>query len=219
MMRIPRRSTPPLPLLLPAMVMMLAVTACSDRKADEGNAVDVAAAASRAQSDIANYAAAPERDEVAPAAKPSAPATPTPAASATVAPAPAAATPEAVVRRYVAALAARRYDEAWALWEGDGQASGMTQAAFAASFDRYATYRASVGTPFDADAGAGQRYITVPVTVTGTLRSGAPFRLEGPVILHKAADGIESDDPHAHDWRIRSSEMKPRPTAPPAADR
>jgi hypothetical protein len=123
-------------------------------------------------------------------------------------------TPQQIVWRYTDAIAARRYAEAWLLWEGQGSASGMAQQAFASSFDQYASFKATIGTPFDADAGAGQRFVTVPVTVTGMLRSGEPLRLEGPVILHKVADGIESDDPDAHRWRLRSSEMKPRKAAP-----
>ncbi|WP_230632728.1 hypothetical protein [Sphingomonas sp. Leaf37] len=185
-----------------ALIPLLAIGGCSGGGGG-GNTVDVAAAASKAESDIANYAAMP--DAGAPAAAPSPAASTTPVAGVDD------VSPAGVVRRYTNALAARRYDEAWALWDDGGAASGMTREAFAASFERYATYRATVGTPFDADAGAGQRYITVPVVVTGSLKSGGPFRLEGPVVLHKAADGIESDDPHAHDWRIRSSEMKPRP--------
>ena len=184
-----------------ALIPLLAIGGCSGG-GDGGNTVDVAAAASKAESDIANYAALP--DASAPAAAPSPAASTTPVAGVDD------VSPAGVVRRYTDALAARRYDEAWALWDDGGAASGMTREAFAASFERYATYRATVGTPFDADAGAGQRYITVPVVVTGSLKSGGPFRLEGPVVLHKAADGIESDDPHAHDWRIRSSEMKSR---------
>lgn len=117
------------------------------------------------------------------------------------------------MRRYTDAIAGRRYAEAWRMWEGNGRASGRTQQAFASSFERYASFKATIGTPFDADAGAGQRFVTVPVTVSGMLRSGEPFRLEGPVTLHKVADGIESDDPDAHRWRLRSSEMKPRPIA------
>lgn len=206
------------PILPPVCLgLMLAAAGCSGPDERSTNSVDVAAAASQAQSDIANYAAAPPHGQVAPTPAPSA--TPIAAPAATAAPLPDDAAPEAVVRRYTDALAARRYDEAWALWDEDGGASGMTQAAFAASFAKYASYRATVGTPFDADAGAGQRYITVPVTVTGTLTSGGPFRLEGPVVLHKAADGIESDDPHAQAWRIRSSEMKPRPSSSRMAER
>lgn len=188
--------------------LVIAIAGCSGSEAGS-NSVDVAAAASRAQSDIANYAAVPEQN--AAAATP----TPTPSSIAEQASMPPAiaddASPTDVVRRYTDALAAGRYTEAWALWDENGTASGMTSEAFATSFDKYATYRATIGTPYDADAGAGQRYITVPVTVTGTLKAGGPFRLEGPVVLHKAADGIESDDPHAQAWRIRSSEMKPRP--------
>ncbi|MCU6455770.1 hypothetical protein LPN01_16950 [Sphingomonas sp. A2-49] len=124
------------------------------------------------------------------------------------------ADPADVVRRYAAAISAQRYADAWALWEGQGRASGMTEAAFAASFRKYAAFNAAVGTPYDADAGAGQRYVTVPVVVTGTLVSGAPFRMQGPIVLHRVADGIDSDDPEAHAWRIRSSDMKPRPSVP-----
>lgn len=198
--------------------LALATAGCSGSETD-GNSVDVAAAASRAQSDIANYAAVPAQDAAtdtptpAPTLPPTAQPVGTPPAIADD------ASPVDVVRRYTDALAAGRYAEAWALWDEHGTASGMSSDAFATSFDKYATYRATIGTPYAADAGAGQRYITVPVTITGTLKAGGPFRLEGPVVLHKAADGIESDDPHAHAWRIRSSEMKPRPAPSQTAKR
>ncbi|GAA0668338.1 hypothetical protein FHT00_000288 [Sphingomonas insulae] len=211
-MRLPRSSI--LPVL--GLGIALAASGCS-RAGTAENSVDVAAAASRAQSDIANYAAGPERHDAAPT--PSATATRGPTGMPMAAPISDDATPAHVVQRYTDALAARRYAEAWALWDENGKASGMTEAAFAGSFGKYATYKATIGTPFDEDAGAGQRYITVPVVVTGTLASGGPFRLEGSVILHKAADGIESDDPHAHAWRIRSSEMKPRPATSVTAGR
>lgn len=183
---------------------------CSDPDpSSRQNGVDVEAAASRAQADIANYAATP-------ATVPTASATiATPPATATPAPLPDDATPEAVVRRYVAALSAGRYDEAWSLWDGAAAPAGMSRAALAAQFGRYAGFKATVGTPFDPDAGAGQRYISVPVTITGTERSGTPFRLTDTLVLHKAADDIPSDDPHAHAWRIRNSEMAPRPNVAP----
>jgi hypothetical protein len=202
-----------MPRLSPVVMAMLLV-ACSERDT-AANAIDVEAAAAKAQSDIANYAAA-DASRAAAVGR-----SPVPAAS-TVdpvvrrEPAPAEVErPDEVVRRYVAAIADKRYADAWRLWEDNGAASGMTEAAFAASFARYARFVASVGTPTDEDAGAGQRYVTVPVTVTGTLRSGAPFRLEGPVILHRVADGLDIDDPAAHAWRIRSSEMKSQPARAP----
>ncbi len=196
--------TPPLPIAL-----ALCLAACSSNEAPD-NTVDVANAASRAQSDIDNYAAAHAETPVA-AVRPTPRATPSSTPTVVEKAEGDDAAPDAVVRRYAAAIGAGRYAEAWALWEGRGKASGMTQAAFAASFAKYASFDAMVGAPSDEDAGAGQRYVTVPVTVTGTLRSGAPFRLMGPVILHTVAAGIESDDPDAHAWRLRNSELKPRP--------
>ncbi len=194
---------------LSALLPAIALAACSDPVPGAGdNNVDVAAAASRAQSDIANYAAVHRAEPEAAASPVKVPQPREPLAE------PAAIeAADAVVRRYFAAIADRRYDEAWALWDGGGAASGMSRDAFAASFARFATYRATVGTPTDPDAGAGQRYVTVPVVVTGTLQSGEPFRLEGPVVLHTIAAGIESDAPDAHAWRIRNSELKPRPLA------
>lgn len=194
------------PLPLPAAII-LGLAACSGGGGDD-NAVDVAAA-SRDRSDVA-------RDATSDRGTP--PSIGQIAAVGAGAPGPIAASdaaveveaPDDVVRRYVSAIAARRYGDAWRLWDRQGAASGMTEAAFAASFGRFASYDAVVGAPFGEDAGAGQRYVTVPVTVTGTLRSGEPFRLQGPVVLHTIADGIESDDPDAHAWRIRSSELKPR---------
>ncbi|MGP7795972.1 hypothetical protein [Sphingomonas sp. CLY1604] len=200
--------------LLPGALCAAALVGCSDPdSSSRQNGVDVAAAASRAQTDIANYAATP-------ATAPTARATvATPAATVTPAPLPDDAPPEAVVGRYVAALSAGRYDEAWSLWDSAGAPAGMNRAALAARFDRYAGFKATVGTPFDPDAGAGQRYITVPVTITGTERSGKPFRLTDNLVLHKAADGIPSDDPHVHAWRIRNSEMASRPNVAPTVAR
>jgi hypothetical protein len=212
------RITRPLALPIIGAGLAVATAGCSGPEAG-GNSVDVAAAASRAQSDIANYAAVPAQDAATPAATPTAIPMPTVRPAGTLPAIADNASPTDVVRRYTDALAAGRYGEAWALWDENGTASGMSSAAFAKSFDTYATYRATIGTPYDADAGAGQRYITVPVTATGTLKSGGPFRLEGPIVLHKAADGIESDDPHAQAWRIRSSEMKPRPASSEAPAR
>lgn len=161
----------------------------------------------------ANASTAPSG--VPPPAPAAAPSTATPTAAASTLPAAAAvplsddAPPEAVVRRYGEAIAARRYGEARALWADDGRASGMSPAAFAARFDRYARFDLHVGAPRDPDAGAGQRYVTIPVEVTGTLRTGAPFRLQGSLVLHKVADEIDGDQPHMHAWRIRSGELRP----------
>ncbi|MFD1033881.1 hypothetical protein ACFQ15_04365 [Sphingomonas hankookensis] len=119
-----------------------------------------------------------------------------------------------VLRDYFAAIRERRYGDAWRLWGGRGEASGMTQAAFAASFAKYAEYRATIGAPGRIDAGAGQRYIQIPVRVTGSLRDGTPVSLTGPVTLHRTGD-IDGATAEQRAWRISDSGLKPRALSEP----
>lgn len=119
-----------------------------------------------------------------------------------------------VLRDYFAAIGERRYGDAWRLWGNGGQASGMSQAAFAQSFAKYADYRAVVGAPGRIDAGAGQRYIPIPVRVTGKLRDGTPVAMTGPVTLHRSGD-IDGATAEQRAWRISDSGLKPRPATEP----
>lgn len=119
-----------------------------------------------------------------------------------------------ILRDYFAAIGARRYRDAWRLWGDGGRASGMSQAAFAQSFAKYADYRAAIGAPGRIDAGAGQRYIQIPVRVTGKLRDGTPVSLAGPVTLHRTGD-IDGATAEQRAWRISDSGLKPRPAPEP----
>ncbi len=122
----------------------------------------------------------------------------------------------AVLRRYASALADGRYAEAYRLWGDKGRRSDMDQRAFAASFAKYASYSTDIGAIGAVDAGAGQRYVTMPVRVTGTLRDGRPFILEGPVTLHRTAD-IDGATAEQRAWRIYASDLAPRPPGGAAA--
>ncbi|GGB18012.1 hypothetical protein GCM10011380_04450 [Sphingomonas metalli] len=53
----------------------------------------------------------------------------------------------------------------------------------------------TIGAPVDGDAGMGQRYVTVPFAIGDR---------HGSALLHRIADGFDSDDPRAHDWRVRT---------------
>lgn len=217
-----------------ALLPLFCLAACSGESGLD-NSPDVAGAANRAETAIAHYAAVTNADReraadaaqalagrpvggpaahavaprppTVPAATPGPYASPTPAATDQGGVAGALA----LVQRYEAAIAAGDYHAAWSMWEGGGRASGMSAAAFATSFAPYARYKPTVGTPFDADAGAGQRFVSVPVTITGTLKTGAPFMLQGPIMLHRVSDDIETDDSRDHEWRISSSAIKPHP--------
>lgn len=205
---------------------LIVIGACS-REPAAFNDVDIANAADAARGSVDNYAALPsETPPPRPAATTPAPApVPTPTAEAT---APTddtegAEAAAAVVRRYYGLIGAGRYAQAWRLWDDDGRASEMSRQAFAASFAKYADYRAQVGTPGRVDAGAGQRYVTVPVRISGRLKDGnRPFAMEGPVTLHRTAD-IDGATPAQRSWRISASGVRPRPgeatPAPETPDR
>ena len=146
---------------------------------------------------------------------------PPPAPSPVPAPSPNGATAEPgaaeatqTLRDYFAAIGARRYGDAWRRWGDAGKASGMSQAAFARSFARYAEYRATIGTPGRIDAGAGQRYIQIPVRVTGKLADGTPVSMTGPVTLHRTGN-IDGATAEQRAWRISDSGLKPRPKTEP----
>ncbi len=121
-----------------------------------------------------------------------------------------------VVLGYFNAISAGRYDRAYALWEPG--AAGMDAKAFAASFAKYRSYEADIGVPGRVDAGAGQRYVEVPVRVTATmLEDGEEVTMIGPVTLHRTA-AIDGATAAQLSWRIRETALKPRPAVPAAVD-
>ena len=128
------------------------------------------------------------------------PAPPQPVAPSSRAPADAdasAASAVAALRSYYDSIEAGRYDDAYALrWTKRPDA-----AAFAASFARYASYHANLGTPGPLLAAGGSLYVDVPVQISGTLRSGAPFGSAGTVTLRRAA-GVDGSTPDQRRWRI-----------------
>ncbi|URW77155.1 hypothetical protein M9980_07980 [Sphingomonas donggukensis] len=111
-----------------------------------------------------------------------------------------------IVERYFALIETGRFAQAYDLWEP--QAAGDTRSQFRASFAQYAEYHATVGTPGRVDAGAGQRYVTVPVRTYGKLSAGGAFARNGSAILHRTAD-IDGATAAQRSWRIRSIELQP----------
>jgi hypothetical protein len=116
-----------------------------------------------------------------------------------------------VVQTYFALLEEGKYRQAHTLWDDGGKASGMNEAAFAASFGKYSEYHAQIGAPGEIDAGAGQRYVTVPVQLYGRLKAGAaPFHARGEVTLHRVGD-IDGATAQQKTWHIRTISAKPQP--------
>ena len=110
---------------------------------------------------------------------------------------------------YYALIGAGKYGEAWALWGGGGQASGVSQAAFAQGFDRYASYNAQIGAPGDMEGAMGSSYVTVPVVIYGRLKTGAEVHETGEMQLRRVND-VDGATAEQRRWHITRIDTKPR---------
>ena len=212
--------------LLLALPLLLAGCGPSGDRTSQGT-IDSNAAAEAGRNDVANHAASATGDGNTPAILPTPIASPAPVEprepgtpgglpkDGVVAEAP--FTPDSaqgaanVVQTYFALIEQGKYHRARALWDDGGKASGMDDAAFAASFGKYSEYHAQIGAPGEVDAGAGQRYVTVPVQLYGRLKAGAaPFHARGEVTLHRVGD-IDGATAEQKTWHIRTISAKPAP--------
>lgn len=138
--------------------------------------------------------------------------TPAPPAENVVAvPVPDQRSPEAavaVLRAYFAAIEERRYGDAYRLWSDGGRPSGMSEAAFAASFASYRDYRGRVGEAGRMEGAAGSSYIDLAANVTGTLRTGERFKQSGTVTLRRVND-VPGATSEQLQWRIYRSNLEP----------
>lgn len=112
----------------------------------------------------------------------------------------------AVVQAYYAAIAARQYPRAYALWSGGGQASGQSAQQFAGGFADTASVSVEVGAPGRVDAAAGSRYVEIPVSVAATRRDGSVHRYVGAYTLRRAVVDGATDEQRA--WRIASADLR-----------
>ncbi len=119
---------------------------------------------------------------------------------------PTAAEAAAVVQAYYAAIAARQYPRAYALWSGGGQASGQSAQQFAGGFADTASVSVEVGAPGRVDAAAGSRYVEIPVSVVATRRDGSVHRYAGAYTLRRAVVDGATDEQRA--WRIASADLR-----------
>ena len=114
----------------------------------------------------------------------------------------------AVVRRYYAAIERRQYRAAYREWSGEGAASGQSYAAFAHGFARTAHTRVVAGPPTDGEGAAGSLFITVPVAVTATLKSGARQRFRGFYVLRRVND-VDGATAAQLRWHLASARLSP----------
>lgn len=117
-----------------------------------------------------------------------------------------------VVQTYYALLGERDYARARALWQPGTSGAGASPAAFAAQFARFVEYRGQVGAPGAIEAGAGQRFVTVPVQVSARLADGSHFDQRGDAVLHRTAD-VDGATAEQRRWRLSAVTLHPLPAA------
>ena len=111
-----------------------------------------------------------------------------------------------VVQTYYALIGEGKYTAAFALREPN-PATSATAADFTKAFARYSEYHANVGAPGAIDAGAGQRFVTVPVQIYARAKLGqTPVYQIGSVTLHRT--GVDGASAEQQTWRIRSIDLK-----------
>lgn len=112
----------------------------------------------------------------------------------------------AAVRDYYAAINARNYAQAFALWSDGGRASGQSPQQFANGFARTNGVSVEVMAPGRIDAAAGSRYIEVPVALSTTMDDGNERRYVGLYTLRRAVvDGATAEQ---RAWRIASADLR-----------
>lgn len=119
-----------------------------------------------------------------------------------------------VVQTYFALIEAGKYAGARRLWGGGGEASGKTEADFAADFSRYRDYHAEVGAPGRMEGAAGSSFVTVPVMLYGRLKDGTPFRHRGEVTLRRVND-VPGSTKEQRRWHISDIAAVEAPSSDP----
>ena len=119
------------------------------------------------------------------------------------------ATPAAarqVVIDYYAAINARDYARAYALWSDHGAASGQSYEHFSGGYANTLSVKADVGEPRDEEGAAGSRFIQVPVVLKALQRDGSERAYRGRFTLRAVmADGASEEQRR---WHLASAEMQ-----------
>lgn len=111
-----------------------------------------------------------------------------------------------VVHDYYAAINARNYAMAYALWSDAGRSSGQTPQQFADGFRDTRQVNVQIDAPGRLDAAAGSRYVEVPLAITAIGNDGSVHKYVGAYVLRRAVvDGANAEQ---RQWRIASADIR-----------
>lgn len=113
-----------------------------------------------------------------------------------------------VLLEWGAALERKDFARAYAQYGDEGAKSGMSEREFAFSYAKYATITVAMPTG-RLEGAAGSLYYTAPTTISGKLKNGEAYRLEGPVVLRRTHD-VPGASAQSLRWHIESADLKPR---------
>lgn len=116
------------------------------------------------------------------------------------------ASPADVVRRYYAAIQARNYGAAYAMWSEAGRASGQTPAEFRAGFAETERIRLTIGDSVRVEGAAGSQYATVPVAIDAALRNDDRQHFEGSYTLRRSM--VDGATPDQRRWHIYAADLR-----------
>jgi hypothetical protein len=115
-----------------------------------------------------------------------------------------------VVQLFGGLLERREFTQAYRLWSDDGRASGLSQAQFAAGYDKYAEIHSEIGKPGHMEGAAGSSYVDIPFRLYGKTERGGPFNLVGAVTLRRVND-VPGSSEDQRQWHIYKSDLEARP--------
>jgi hypothetical protein len=115
-------------------------------------------------------------------------------------------TPQAVLTSLYNAINQRQYVRAYSYWETPGALGLPPFPQFQQGYANTQAVRLELGQMLE-DAGAGQRYYAVPVTLISTTTSGANQKFVGCYTLHLAVPAIQAAPPF-RPLAIRSAEIR-----------
>lgn len=113
-----------------------------------------------------------------------------------------------VLQSYAALLEQGRFGEARRLWSDEGQASGLSEPAFAAAFGKYAEIHAEIGAPGQMEGAAGSAYVEIPIRFYGKRGDGTAFSSVGSVTLRRVND-VPGSTEQQRRWHISRVEVQP----------
>src|SRR5690606_30762849 len=105
---------------------------------------------------------------------------------------------------WAAAMEDRAFGAAYALFGEYADRTGQSASGYAATFADYATVNAAVGDG-TSEGAAGSIYYQVPVTLSGTTRSGGTYLREGTMTLRRVND-VPGATPAQLRWHLERLE-------------